>query len=165
SARVPFVLRLPSSYSSQIYKRGQKISVPIELRDIFPTFCEIAQIDIPPSIDGRSLLSLCKGENNWREYIHGEHTGGNISNHWITDGKEKYIWFSQTGREMFFYIADDPQELHDLSKKYPDRLVFWREKLILELANREEGFVQDGKLITGRPQSPTLRHAGKGLEG
>lgn len=163
SARVPFILRLPASYSSQTYKRGQRISAVIELRDIFPTFCEIAQTDVPSSVEGRSLLSLCRGENIWREYIHGEHTAGNISNHWITDGREKYIWFSQTGREMLFNITEDPQELHDLSKKYPDRLAFWREKLILELADREEGFVKDGKLIVGRPQSPTLKHTGRGI--
>jgi arylsulfatase len=160
---VPFILRLPSSYSSAIYKRGQQISAPIELCDIFPIFCDIAGTDIPSSLDGSSVLSLYRGDNKWREYIHGEHTGGNISNHWITDGREKYAWFSQTGRELLFNIADDPQEMHDLSKEHPERLSYWREKLIQELVDREEGFVQDRKLIVGRPQSPTLKHAGKGI--
>ena len=163
STRVPFILRLPSSYSSATYKRGQQISAPIELRDIFPTFCDIAGTDIPSSLDGSSVLSLYRGDNEWREYIHGEHTGGNISNHWVTDGREKYAWFSQTGRELLFNIADDPQEMHDLSKEQSERLTYWREKLVQELVGREEGFVQDGKLIVGRPQSPTLKHAGKGI--
>jgi len=37
----------------------------------------------------------------------------------------------------------------------------WQEKLILELDGREEGFVQE--LLVGRPQSPTLKHVGKGI--
>jgi len=56
-----------------------------------------------------------------------------------------------------------PQEMYDLSKECPERLSYWREKLIRELCGREEGFVQDGKLVAGRPQSPTLRHVGKGI--
>jgi hypothetical protein len=81
----------------------------------------------------------------------------------IGSPREKYAWFSQTGRELLFNIADDPQEMHDLSKEHPERLSYWREKLIQELVDREEGFVQDRKLIVGRPQSPTLKHAGKGI--
>jgi len=163
SARIPFILRLPSGYSP-IYKRGQSISAPIELRDIFPTFCEIAGIDAPPSLDGSSLLSLLRdGKDTWREYIHGEHTSGDQSNHWITNGVEKYVWYSQTGRELLFDIANDPQEMHDLSRENPQKLDYWRERLIQELEGREEGFVQDHKLIVGRKLKPTLLHAGKGI--
>lgn len=162
SARVPFILRLPSKYSA--YKKGQRNSSPVELRDIFPTFCDIAEIDTPSSLDGKSVLPLWHGENSeWREYIHGEHTWGDRSNHWVADGKEKYVWYSQTGRELLFDIANDPQEMHDLSQERPERLAYWRNKLIQELIDRPEGFVQDNSLVVGRPQSPTLLHAGKGI--
>jgi len=165
SARVPFILRLPPKYSSEVYRRGQSISAPVELRDIFPTFCEIAGIDTPSSLDGTSLLSLWSGENQqWREYIHGEHTAGDQSNHWVTDGREKYVWYSQTGKEMLFDIANDPYEMYDISRENPQKIKYWQDKLIQELNDREEGFIQDNKLIVGRPQKSTLSYAGKGIK-
>lgn len=160
SAHVPLILHPPRG----TLKPGQTISAPVELRDIFPTFCDLAGIAPPALLDGASLLPLCRGEAGpWREYIHGEHAYGDRSNHWITDGREKYAWFSQTGRELLFDIAGDPKEMHDLSRERPDRLAHWRRRLIHELEEREEGFVQDGELVVGRPQGPVLPHAGRGI--
>ena len=82
------------------------------------------------------------------------------SNQWVTDGREKYIWYSQTGRELLFDLQEDPTEMHDLSAARPQRVHFWRERLIAELDCREEGFVQNGDLVSGLPQSPTLVDAG-----
>ena len=82
------------------------------------------------------------------------------SNQWLTDGREKYIWFTQTGRELLFDIKNDPTEMHDLGQEKPERVTYWRSRLIEELAGREEGFVQDGNLVVGRAQSPTLVNAG-----
>ena len=36
----------------------------------------------------------------------------------------------------------------------------WRERLMAELDGREEGSVQNGELVSGMPQSPTLVDAG-----
>lgn len=162
SARVPMILRAPRSWKdspSGVY------DVPVELRDVLPTCLDAAGCEIPDSVDGKSLLPFARGESvPWREYIHGEHTQGEMSNHWLTDGKEKYIWFSQTGREQFFDLRTDPRECQDLSTRSDsgDRLSLWREKMVKELQNRPEGFVADGKLVAGRPVSPLLTEA---LEG
>jgi len=54
---------------------------------------------IPESVEGRSFLPLAQGQNpEWRDYIHGEHG----STQWITNGHEKYIWYTQTGTEQLF---------------------------------------------------------------
>jgi arylsulfatase A-like enzyme len=39
--------------------------------DILPTLCEAAQVDKPAALEGRSLLSIAKGEKaaEWREYL------------------------------------------------------------------------------------------------
>jgi arylsulfatase len=34
----------------------------------------------------------------------------------------------------------------------------WRSRLIQDLTDREEGFVADGNLVTGRPVSPILSY-------
>jgi len=161
SARVPFLLRLPMDYLSQGYRANTTIDHLVELRDILPTFCDLAGIGLPDTVDGNTILPLCRGEaESWREYIHGEHIIGDKSNQWITDGKEKYVWFTQTGRELLLDIVNDPQELHDLSKRKPDRIKYWRSILIQELEGREEGFVQDDDLVVGCRQRPTLQNPG-----
>jgi hypothetical protein len=76
----------------------------------------------------------------------------------MTDGAQKYIWFSGTGHEQLFDLTADPAETHDLATdplRGPD-LARWRAQLIGELAGREEGFTDGRALITGRPVQPTL---------
>ncbi|MEZ4621629.1 MAG: arylsulfatase [Caldilineaceae bacterium] len=162
SARLPFILRLPKSADYQATQK--EVTAVVELRDLLPTFCDLAGVVVPEQIDGRSILPLCRGENGgWRGYLHGEHTSGaeGGANQWLTDGHEKYIWFTQTGRELFFNLDVDPTELHDLSGEQPARVAHWRERLLGELTGREEGFVQNGALVAGRPQSPTLSDTGR----
>ena len=71
-----------------------------------------------------------------RESLHGEHTLGEASSHWIITRDEKYIWYSQTGEEQYFWIAEDPDELHNLIGSETAK-------------DREEGFVREGRLVTG----------------
>lgn len=126
----------------------------VELRDIMPTILEIANAPIPESIDGISMLT----ENNGRTYLHGEHTGGRFSNQFIVTKTEKYIWYSQTGKEEYFDLINDPQELHNAikDKKYQKNIEVLRKLLIEELRDREEGFVYEDKLVVGRKQSAVL---------
>ena len=166
SARLPFILRLPHAGSP--HHRARQADAPlrevnqvVELRDLLPTFCGLAGIDAPAHVDGRSILPLARGETGgWREHLHGEHFMNADSNQWLTDGREKYIWYSQSGRELLFDLEEDPTELHDLAAARPERVAFWRERLMSELDGREEGFVQNGALVSGMPQSPTLVDAG-----
>lgn len=156
STRVPFILRPPGGVSSE---RSNVHEIPVELRDIMPTLLDAAGREIPESVDGRSLVPFVQGEiPDWREYIHGEHTHGRTSNHWLTDGREKYIWFSQTGQEQLFDLTSDPTESRELSTvpEYQERLLHWRRLMIRELVGRPEGFIQDGTLVAGRPVSPVL---------
>ena len=159
SSKIPFLLRFPDSMRQP---KITKVDVPVELRDILPTFLEAAGIDIPDSIEGSSVLPLCYKKNSeWREYIHGEHSYGKDSNHWITNGKEMYIWFSQTGKEQFFEIEKDPDNLINMLEKKNNRVIYWRQKLINELKGREENYVKNGKLITGQIPKTNLNQNGK----
>lgn len=156
SARVPMLLKGPD------VERGGVHNTVVEQRDIMPTLLECAGLPIPESIEGRSFLPFARGETTtWRDYLHGEHTlffGG--AAHWLTDGREKYIWLSESGHEQLFDLHDDPQELHDLAPHRAERVTHWRNLLIQELSGREEGFTDGTRLIPGRPVSPTLSFLG-----
>jgi arylsulfatase A-like enzyme len=158
SARVPLILQGPAE--SGIRRRGVCDDV-IELRDVMPTLLDCAGLPIPESVEGRSFLPLARGESvDWRPHLHGEHAylGGSLQ--WVTDGREKYVWFSGTGHEQLFDLDRDPQELHDLarSSNHAERLAHWRRVLMEELRDRREGFTDGERLIPGRAVRPTLAH-------
>lgn len=166
SAKVPYLMKLPKNFETKV-KRGAKLSQPVELRDILPTFLDAAGADIPKDMDGSSLLKLVSEKKpKWREYIDMEHaTCYSHDNYWaaLTDGEYKYIWHFSTGKERLFNLKNDPHEIKDLAsvKKYQKRLKNWREKMIDHLSERGDEFVKNGKLqvlkrtVLHSPNHPT----------
>ncbi|MDX1931980.1 MAG: arylsulfatase [Capsulimonadales bacterium] len=157
SARVPLLLKGPAGAG---IRRGAQCDAVIELRDILPTLLDCAGLPIPEAIDGRSFLPLARGQEvtDWRPWLHGEHTVFGGAMHWLTDGREKYVWRSWDGHEQLFDMVADPQEERDLARlpERADRMAYWRAGLIAELAERPEGFVASGQLVAGRPVTPQL---------
>ncbi len=160
SANIPFLLSLPGSDIQQ----GKTIDHPVALMDIMPTLLDLADIPIPQSVDGLSLMPLLKGETLPRTYIHGECS--NLKNmdtgmQYLTDGKRKYVWLPGLGQEQFFNLEDDPHECEDLCQcdtddLQRDEIKIWRECLIKELANRPEGFTDGKTLLTLKGQTPSV---------
>ena len=72
---------------------------------------------------------------------------------YLTDGKEKYVWFPVRGEEQFFDLANDRQELHDLAADpaWADRVTLWRNRLTALLGERGDGF-SDGEKLLVRPE-------------
>ncbi|NWQ39623.1 arylsulfatase [Bacillus sp. EB106-08-02-XG196] len=165
SAKVPFILSDPGNVLG--LKKNQVAKEVVELRDIMPTLLDAAGVEIPNSVDGKSVLPLLNEKpGEWREYIHGEHAYGQLSHHYVTDGNEKYIWYSQTGEEQLFNLVQDPQELNNLAKneEFQDRLEYWRQKLVKELRGREEGFADGNRLFAGCKTKACLDHLLKTVE-
>ena len=125
----------------------------VELRDVLPTFAELAGADIPETVDGVSML-----HPNGREYLHGEHSGGDIGNQYIVTKTDKYCWFMESGREQYFDLNRDPKEMHDRIQDPAcrERIAYLRNLLIRELEGREEGYTDGSALIAGRPQKSVL---------
>lgn len=152
SARIPFMIWMPPAYAKELgIKQGTVVDTPVEIMDVMPTILDIAGIEIPEGVDGMSLLDVMRGKETDRTYIHGEcarlETIG-TGTQFVTDGHEKYIWYPALGKEQFFDLREDPQELNDLVKTggHEERIVLWRQRLISELEGRPEGFVENGKL-------------------
>lgn len=160
STKIPFILSDPGNQLK--VKRNQIVDQVVEIRDIMPTLLDAANIDIPETVDGKSVLPLSRGEEEpWRDYIHGEHFYGRESFHFVTDGKEKYVWFSYTGKEQYFDLTKDPEERKNLIEhsSYQQRIQHLRQFLINCLKDREEGYTDGEKLITGRKAKPVLSKA------
>ncbi len=158
SVRIPMLISVPNRYS---FKKGQIIDKPVGLEDIMPTVLDIADVPIPDTVEGKSLVPLLEGEEcpkkrttssycEWREYIHIEHAN---LHHTLTDGKEKYIWFTNNGKEQFFDLSKDPDERYNLINEQSKAACIseWRQRMVRELKDRPEGFSDGKKLIAGRP--------------
>lgn len=124
----------------------------VELRDVLPTAVDLANGTIPEEVEGESLLPLLKQEKaTIREWLHGEHSLGIYSNHWIVTSSDKYVWYSQTGEEQYFDLTKDPHELHNacLEPEYQERISYLRKALIQTLQDSKEGYSDGTRLITG----------------
>ncbi len=64
SVLVPFIVRWPG-----VVKPDTTIDALVSTIDVLPTLAEIAGVEAPPNVDGRSLLPLLKGAPNvaWRD--------------------------------------------------------------------------------------------------
>lgn len=158
SSRVPFFIYDPGNLLKG--KKGKVFDEVLELRDIMPTLLDFAHISIPNSVEGLSLKDLIEERDfTWREYIHGEHSFGEDSNHYIVTKKDKFLWFSQRGEDQYFDLEKDPKELTNRinSEEYKERVDYLRKILIKELEGREEGYTDGNILLKGHPVS-TLNH-------
>jgi len=154
SAGIPLIIRPPKGSG---IAPNQRVDAVTDLQDIMPTLLDCAGLPLPENIDGASLLPVLRGEQqSVRPWLHGEHSALGSSIQWLTDGHEKYIWWSETGREQLFNLDTDPEELHDLAAESESRTGIWRSRLVQELAGREDGHSDGQSLIPGRPVRPIL---------
>ncbi|NLA77150.1 MAG: arylsulfatase [Clostridiales bacterium] len=143
SVRIPMIISGPGHI---IKRRNVTDDSLVELRDVMPTFLDLAGGKIPATLDGESMLNGIS-----REYLHGEHIFEykQKSMQYIVTKTDKYIWFSETGEEQYFNLAADPGETHnavnDAGAK--PRVEALRAALIKELEGREEGY-SDGRSLT-----------------
>ena len=130
-----------------------------------PTVLELAGCSIPDTVEGSSLAPILRGgaEGLDREFLHGEHAtcySYEQANHYLTDGKVKYIWYPCDGTEQFFDLVGDPGEARNLAAvpDHREQVAQWRQRLIDRLTGRPEGFTDGEHLIPGRPYGPLLPH-------
>ena len=128
-----------------------------ELRDVMPTLLALAGVDIPDTVDGVNLFSDAPAK---RDLIHGEHLAAGGSVQFMVSDHDKYIWYSSDGHELYFDLTKDPGETHNAiaDAEYAERIAYLRGALTEALARREEGFVENGVLVAGRPCRPVLEH-------
>lgn len=158
SAHVPMIVRPPLTWDTP---RQQTCDLPVSLQDVMPSFLDAADVPIPENCTGLSMTSIAAPEYTHtapldRDYVHGQHTtcySSLMAMHYLTDGKEKYVYLPYLGREQLFDLESDPMETHDLAldSDAAPRVERWRKRLIHELETRGCDTVVNGELQTLAP--------------
>lgn len=160
SSHIPMIISGPPHLTGG--SMGQVCHGLVELQDVMPTLLDLAGHTPSIALDGKSMMPLVADTGHViRDYLHGEHTLGEQSNHFIVTETDKYAWFSQTGEEQYFDLKSDPHELHNLIHQ-PDRqerIATLRRHLAERLAGREEGYSDGQNLITGKTPQTMLKNA------
>ena len=161
SAKIPLIFYWPpetnSFYGGTIVTEQNTVrDEVVELRDVFPTFLDVAGLSKPSMLNGSSLLDLVRDAHSkpqWREYVDLEHSPAvNVTFYWngLTDGHVKYIYRAYFGDEQIFDLRNDPHEMVDLSgtPEWNKELLLWRARLIDQFTREKRGtaYLEGGKL-------------------
>ncbi|BCA84564.1 arylsulfatase [Enterococcus saigonensis] len=145
SIHIPFIVYDPANI---LEGKKHKIAELVELQDVFPSLIDFATSSKVEGIDGMSVKPMLSDSAiKLRSYIHGEHSFGKDSSQYILTKDWKYIWFPVRGEEQLFHLKEDPHEKWDVSELEPNKTSKFRDILIHELKDREEGFVEDNHLV------------------
>lgn len=152
SAHIPLIVRPPRREDNDESWAIQS-DATVCLQDIMPTILEACGATIPETVDGHSLLGICRGErDSIRPFVHGEHSTcyhPDQEMQYLTDGHWKYIWLPRRGEEQLFNLDKDPYECHDIADEtqHAEELSRWRARLVRILADREASLTDGEDLI------------------
>ncbi|MFC1453905.1 sulfatase-like hydrolase/transferase [Verrucomicrobiota bacterium] len=106
SVRVPLVFAGPG------IPKGQNRDTLVYLLDIFPTLCDLTDIETPASVEGRSLLSCLNDPDiEVRKTLYLAY-GNSIRG--VTDGRHKLIEYA-CGATQLFDLSRDPSEMDNIA--------------------------------------------------
>ncbi|MEO1616569.1 MAG: sulfatase [Planctomycetota bacterium] len=111
SFRMPFLIRWPGTV-----RPGRKPAELIQNIDYAPTFLDIAGLDIPSDVQGKSLSPVLRGETTeWRNSLYyayyelGEHA---VPQHFgVRTRDHKLIYFPKSDEWNLFDLRSDPMEM------------------------------------------------------
>lgn len=126
-------IRVPLIFSGVGIEKGAKKDSLVFLSDIFPTVCDLLEIDIPETVNSKSFAKVLKGDSETaREYLYLAYT--DRIRGMRKDGF-KYIEHRYKGKhtEALFQLEKDPFEMSNLvgNAEYSDKVLEFQ-KLIQE---------------------------------
>ena len=116
SVKVPFLVRYP-----EVLEGGQVIEKMVQNIDVAPTVLEVAGINQPEQMQGRSMVPILKDEvTDWRDRIFYEYYWEYAfpqtpTMHGVRTDRYKYIRYHGVWDSNEFYdLQEDPYEMHNL---------------------------------------------------
>jgi arylsulfatase A-like enzyme len=146
SAKIPMIL-VPATNDPR-YAHHRTDDRLVCLRDVMPTLLDLCNLNIPPTVEGMSMVGSEK-----REQLLCEHYEDERAFRMLRTRRHKLIWYPVGNRFQLFDLVKDPNEMHDLSAlaKSKNLLAELKTRLLSELWGSDfEQWVRDGKLV-GEP--------------
>lgn len=145
--RVPLVMRWPAKISAQSnLKAGSQTDMVVDITDLLPTFCELADVEIPVGIDGVSIAATLLGSSHQRKRDFLIHETSKSQS--IIQGDFKLVR-SRSGFELFDLKADQA-ETTDIAGQHPVQVRGLTQLLLGERAGEPKGFANTYHHWTGR---------------
>jgi choline-sulfatase len=101
SSRVPLIVSAPGRLPE-----GKRVSTPISLLDLFPTFAEMTNVQIDTEVDGHSLLPLLSGQESGREHP--------VIAEYLGEGTIEPIRMVRRNQFKYITVNGYPPQLYDL---------------------------------------------------
>ncbi|MFC2175819.1 sulfatase-like hydrolase/transferase [Bacteroidota bacterium] len=128
TVRMPLIIKGPG------LEAGRKINNKVYLQSMFATTCELASIEVPETIDFKSLKGLIDGDKlGGEEYIFGAYR--NLQR-MIRSDKYKLIVYPEVKKIQLFDLENDPHEITDLSDNQKYTQI--KKKLFEELLKKQK---------------------------
>lgn len=144
--RVPLLIRLPHGENG-----GLRSAEPASLLDVMPTLLALAGIDAGEQLMGRDLMGSRASDTSRPILAAGVKSRTGV--HAIYSGRHKLVVDEDSDRLELYDLADDPAELHDLSKERPEV----RASLARRMADlRAEARIRTLGATHRAPLAPTL---------
>ena len=131
-AHIPLIIRLPDSAGAPKGRCGEIVQSP----DIMPTILELAGVNVPPTVQGRSFLSVIRGESEEGRDIAVSSASlvGRRLPDWITVTSKRWaLLASQVGsgvKSELYDLSRDPRETENLIDEKPEVADDLRSKMV-----------------------------------
>ncbi|MCA9102266.1 MAG: sulfatase [Planctomycetales bacterium] len=133
SIRVPLVVHDPRAAAS---RHGATVDLPVLNIDVAPTLLALADVAVPPAMQGTSLVPLVAGETPpWRDDWYYEHRFEHpriAKSDGVRNERWKYVRYDEVSPvyEQLFDLENDPGEEHNLidDPAYASTLTALRER-------------------------------------
>ncbi|HJT35931.1 MAG TPA: sulfatase-like hydrolase/transferase [Pirellulales bacterium] len=119
----------------------------VYLHDIFPTLCELANIDAPTEIDGQSFAPVVRGQSQqgrdtmflvYREVQRA-----------VRQGEWKLVRYPMINETQLFNLRNDPHEIRNLAAADPARV-----KALMKLLARQQRLYGDALPLSSEHPAP-----------
>jgi arylsulfatase A-like enzyme len=108
TTRVPFIVVAPG-----LARAGTISDQPVSLVDVYPTLCEMANINPPPHLEGRSICGLLRDPELKRDFAFSSYGPRNTA---VQTENLRYIRYEDQSEELYDHRSD-PHEWDNLADR------------------------------------------------
>ena len=157
SVNIPFIVSAPGCAD---IPQGVVRDTPVGTEDALPTLCDLAGIEVPDGIMGKSVRGAMRDPADWdRPCYVAETAGRGKRSNMVFDGVWKYIYTDLNATEELYNTAEDPGEMHNVVASEPERVAEMRRVLIQWLKDTDDPHMLDanGRLVRREVVEEELR--------